>query len=159
MSMELTTITRYWISWYQPTEDYRPITDPPTKNVLAWWNSGERDSDGAATLCAIIAASSADEAERTIQKSWPEAAEFRFNEKKSKDWLPGDSFSYRSEMAKAEAWFMNELETITRVLQVPASQNIGCTTCSDQAVQVTICEGEFGCEIVSAECKRHREVE
>ena len=43
-----------------------------------------------------------------------------------------------------------EIETITRVLKVPASQNIGCSQCGKRSVQVITCEGEFGIEVVEA---------
>ena len=83
--------TRFWISWYQPTEDYRPLRDPPNAAVLGWWCSGYRDDD--ATLCAVVVADSCDKATKVVQVDWPEAFEFRFIEQQEADWTPpGDRF-------------------------------------------------------------------
>lgn len=84
-------MNRYWISWYQPTEDFRPLTDPPNPSVLAWWCSGQR-MDGQATLVALVTAATESEAQAVILKDWPEVTEWRFNEYCEKDWLPGDRF-------------------------------------------------------------------
>lgn len=87
-------MNNYWISWYQPTEDYRPLTYPPNKSVIGWWCSGYRDLDDAATLCAWVRAENEEEAIKTILKDWPEAEEWRFNEKRGDDWEgPGDRFT------------------------------------------------------------------
>ena len=82
---------RYWISWYQPTSDYRPITDPPTKRILGWWCSGER-ADGTAVLCALVDAQTEGEAKRAVGVSWPDDVEWRFFNECPADWLPGDRF-------------------------------------------------------------------
>lgn len=85
-------MNRYWISWYQPTEDYRPLTDPPHESVLGWWCSGYRCSDGLASLCALVSATDEESAKACVRHSWPEAAEWRFCEERDSDWLPGDRF-------------------------------------------------------------------
>jgi hypothetical protein len=46
----------YWISWVQPTNDYRPLAYPPHEAILGWWCSGYAE-DGA-TLCAMVTAES-----------------------------------------------------------------------------------------------------
>jgi hypothetical protein len=66
-----------WFSWFQPTDDYRPLTDPPNADVLAWWCTGEA-SNGDATLVALVAAEDQAEAERAVLIDWPEAANVRF---------------------------------------------------------------------------------
>lgn len=83
---------RYWISWYQPTEDYRPLSDPPNEHVLGWWCSGSRISDDAATLCAVVAGADEHEAKAAVKCDWPEATEWRFVEEKPSDFIPGDRF-------------------------------------------------------------------
>jgi len=70
----------YWISWYQPTDDYRPLTYPPNEGVLGWWCSGE--TDNAYTLCAWVQAANEVEAKNIIKLDWPEAERWRFCEKK-----------------------------------------------------------------------------
>ncbi len=68
-------MNRFWVSWYQPTEDYRPLTVPSPE----FWCSGHRCSDEAATLCAIIDVQGDDEAaKREVLRFWPEAEEWRF---------------------------------------------------------------------------------
>ena len=77
---------RFWISWRQPTEDYRPLTDPPHPQVLGWWCSGHT------TLCAAVEANSEVEARMYVRIAWPEASEWRFCEEKPADFVPGDRF-------------------------------------------------------------------
>jgi len=86
---------RFWISWYQPTEDYRPVYDPSKEKEPLdhnYWCSGQRMSDDAWTMCAIVEAGSVEKAEDVIRKYWPEAHEWRFCEEKPLDWTPGDRF-------------------------------------------------------------------
>lgn len=82
---------RYWISWHQPTEDHRPLTDPPQPNVLGWWCSGY-DADETAILCAVVVAASEGQAHAAIKVSWPEAERWRFCESCADDWRPRDRF-------------------------------------------------------------------
>jgi len=84
--------TRYWVSWYQPTEDYRPLSDPPNQNILGWWCSGSRLSDDARTLCAVVLAVDEEHAKTAVTVDWPEAVQWRFVEEKSIDFVPGDRF-------------------------------------------------------------------
>lgn len=81
----------YWISWYQTTDDLRPIDFPPLPEVLGWWCSGIRCSDDAATICAIVKADSEDEAKAAVRKHWPEASEWRFCNPKP-NYQPSDRF-------------------------------------------------------------------
>ena len=86
-------LTRYWwISWYQPTDDHRPLTYPPNDAVLGWWCSGERCSDGASTLVAHVRSSDEDAAKAAIRTDWPEAGEWRFCERRSGRPEPGGRF-------------------------------------------------------------------
>lgn len=86
---------RFWLSWPQPTEDYRPLTDPPDERVIGWWCSGY-DSNDRATLCALVSASNIGEAKAAIRVSWPEAPSkgqsWRIEDERPADWLPSDRF-------------------------------------------------------------------
>lgn len=88
----------YWISWYQPGEDVRPLTFPPNAAILGWWNSGWGDSH--ATLCALVRGESEDDAKANVKKDWPEATTWRFCEEKPHDWRPGDRFVVDKEWMK-----------------------------------------------------------
>lgn len=79
-----------WISWVQPTEDYRPLSYPPGQNVLGWWKTGE-STNGHAILVAQIKAVSEEDGEAVILKEWPEATDWRFNIKCTAV-PPGDRF-------------------------------------------------------------------
>lgn len=69
-----------WVSWYQPSGDYRPIDYPPPMPILAWWCTGS--SEEAWTLCAIVAADDAESAMVAVTSpgAWPDAGRERFNE-------------------------------------------------------------------------------
>lgn len=70
-----------WISWHQPTDDYRPTQFPPTTGVLAWWKTG--DSEKGATLVALVDAVTDEAAQEHVRRNWPEAGEWRFCEEKA----------------------------------------------------------------------------
>ena len=70
-----------WISWYQPTEDSRPLQYPPTESILAWWETGT--SDKGAVLVALVDAETEESAKEHVQLNWPEANEWRFCEEKA----------------------------------------------------------------------------
>lgn len=86
---------RYWLSWPQPTEDFRPLTDPPDARVLGWWCSGY-DSNDVALLCALVQGVTLNDAKSGVRASWPEAPNryqaWRIEEERPSDWLPGDRF-------------------------------------------------------------------
>lgn len=83
---------RFWLSWWQPTGDHRPLTYPPNAGILGWWKSGERDDPYAASICALVAASTDDEAWKAVRIDWPEAIDFRFCEAVDAGWRPTDRF-------------------------------------------------------------------
>jgi len=85
---------RFWVSWYQPTDDCRPIKWPLPEFVLGFWSSGERLDPPAHTLCVLIECLSVDMAKAVIHEFWPESTQedFRFCEEKAEGWLPGDRF-------------------------------------------------------------------
>lgn len=66
----------FWISWEQPTEDYRPLTYPPNPAILGWWCSGS--GEGYFTLCAYVEAENEAAAEEAVLKDWPEIEHWRF---------------------------------------------------------------------------------
>jgi len=84
-------LIRFWISWWQPGEDYRPLTFPPNNHILGWWRSGER-GEGESSLCAAVSAKDEDAAKRYVLKDWPEATDWRFCNVVASDYVPGDRF-------------------------------------------------------------------
>lgn len=83
---------RFWVSWYQPTEDHRPIFFPPEK-LLGWWCSG--DSDRGDILCALLDADSEKEAKDVLAMYWPETRyidDWRIWNHVDDDFTTGDRF-------------------------------------------------------------------
>lgn len=68
----------FWVSWWQKTEDYRPITYPPNKGILGWWCSGMRCQDEANSIWAMVIAENLSEVKNIVIQDWPEAEEWRF---------------------------------------------------------------------------------
>ena len=93
-------MSRFWISWWQPGEDCRPLHFPPKEQrVLGWWRSG---SDGERTsICALVEASAEWTAKAFVAEDWPESvdAEWRFVERKPDGWLPNNRFPLEDWMA------------------------------------------------------------
>jgi hypothetical protein len=83
----------FWLSWEQPTEDYRPLTYPPNKQILGWWCSGSGEDYW--TICAYIEAEGDNDARAAVLKDWPEAfdrgAEWRIFQECDK-YAPSDRF-------------------------------------------------------------------
>lgn len=86
-------MTRYWLSWEQPSKDYRPMHSPPALPILGWWCSGWAPAEQA-ILCAVVEADSEEQAKSALAVDWPEtsAVEFRFVSRMAPDYLPGDRF-------------------------------------------------------------------
>ncbi|MBX3288349.1 MAG: hypothetical protein KF855_03295 [Acidobacteria bacterium] len=86
---------RFWVSWIQLTEDERPLTDPPTEEVIGWWCSGH-DAADRPILCAVIEAESEDKAKDAVEANWEEkpgeVGPFRFIEEVAPDFHPGNRF-------------------------------------------------------------------
>jgi len=82
---------RFWISWHQPTEDFRPLNFPPKQNVLGWWCSGY-GGDDTPILCALVEATHEGMAKAVVREDWPEAEKFRFCEPRDNEWRPSDRF-------------------------------------------------------------------
>ena len=59
---------RFWISWYQAGEDYRPAKWPLPPEIAAYWCTG--GSDAASTLCAIVDAPDEAAAKTLIVDCW-----------------------------------------------------------------------------------------
>jgi hypothetical protein len=89
-------MNRFWLSWPQPTEDFRPLTDPPQPaGILGWWCSGY-DADDVALLCALVEASNLKAAKAAVRQSWPEAPSkqqvWRIENEHDATFRPGDRF-------------------------------------------------------------------
>lgn len=82
--------TRYWLSWFQPGDDFRPMTYPPNASVLGWWKSGI--TEYGSTLCALVREQSESLAWSAIEQDWPDMEDKRFCEDKGSLFLPGDRF-------------------------------------------------------------------
>lgn len=91
--------TRYWCSFVQPTEYYRPLIYPPNESVLGWWCSGY-DSNDNAIICALIESASEDDARKAVLKDWPEAQTFRFCDEVDRKWRPNDRFPLKDWMTE-----------------------------------------------------------
>lgn len=84
---------RFWLSWYETSQDYRPINAPPNRAVLAWWCSGASGTN-VPTLVALVEAEDESTAKTAIAVDWPPAEErvWRFCDEVAFDWRPGDRF-------------------------------------------------------------------
>jgi hypothetical protein len=86
-------MNRYWVSWVQVTEDYRPMNFPPHDRVLGWWKSGECEEG--ANLCAVVEGESELDACESIKQEWPECedgGDWRFFQEVDNDFHPSDRF-------------------------------------------------------------------
>ena len=83
---------RYWVGWYQPTEDYRPMMYPPNEHILGWWCSGQRFSDDAWMVVAVVEADGEEGVEAAILEDWPEVEEWNFITEQGSNFVPGDRF-------------------------------------------------------------------
>lgn len=86
-------LKKYWISWYHEQ------CFSPFEIDTAFWSTGWRVSDYAETICAAIYATSQTNAYDTIIKSYdekPDIIDFRFCEKKPRNWTPYDERFYQA---------------------------------------------------------------
>ncbi len=94
---------RFWLSWEERANDYRPMSDPPNDAVLGWWCSGEAGDGSFHTLCALVEAASLEAAQTAVRLDWPAvevyrgeerpcARVWRFGHEVAADWLPSDRF-------------------------------------------------------------------
>jgi hypothetical protein len=60
---------RYWVSWFELSPDYRPLTDPPSLSILGWWCSGE--SEEGWSLVAWVEAVDDVAAKQAVRENWP----------------------------------------------------------------------------------------
>lgn len=84
------TTTRFWISWEQPGDDYRPLMVPPRESVVGYWCSGGGLHSN--NMCAVVNANTEEHAKNLILVYWPDAGRWRFCDEKTPDWIPGDRF-------------------------------------------------------------------
>ncbi len=85
---------RFWVSWLQPTDDYRAVTFPPNEAIIGYWCSGY-DGPGEVEipiLCAVVDAADEEAAAEAVRKDWPEWTAWRFIQERSPSYRPGDRF-------------------------------------------------------------------
>jgi hypothetical protein len=89
---EVSEQKRFWISWVQGTDDYRPVGYPPNRAVLGWWCTGTTE-DGY-VLCAAVEAVSPSDAVSKVLIDWPEISgdNLRFCDEKESSWVPSGRF-------------------------------------------------------------------
>lgn len=91
-------MNRFWVSWEEPEEDYRPMTDPPNRAVIAWWCSGSAGDGSYSTLVALVEAVDEAAAMLAIARDWPmgpserAGRRWRFCNAVGFDWTPGPRF-------------------------------------------------------------------
>jgi len=87
-------LQRFWASWNETGQDYRPMTSPPNPAILGWWCSGEAGDGSYSTMCAWVEAKDEDAAMTAVKQDWPPARkmDWRFFEERAPDWTPGDRF-------------------------------------------------------------------
>lgn len=81
--------TRWWVSWYEPGEDYRPAVWPLPRSVLGYWCSGWTDDKAA--LCAWVEADTAEQTWEILTACWPSECPDRRFERQHPD-APGSRF-------------------------------------------------------------------
>lgn len=93
---------RFWLSWEQPSEDYRPISYPPNEAILGWWCTGLvgtiKPLGSLATLSALVAAETEELAWAAVKQDWPDMGDRRFSVERSGEWIPTDRFALQSWM-------------------------------------------------------------
>jgi len=80
---------RFWVSWYEPDGDFRPVYDPKKESEPfdhLYWCSGLNSE--AWIMCAVVDAASEKEAKKAVRKYWPTVDGWRFCEEKPQGWMP-----------------------------------------------------------------------
>lgn len=80
-----TALQRFWLSWYQPTDDYRPLAFPPNEAILGWWCTGY-ECDSRPIICALVQAESLEAAWLAVRRDWPEFTK-RFQGDRASDYV------------------------------------------------------------------------
>ena len=95
-------MNRYWLSWWQPTKDYRPLTFPPNEQILGWWCSAEEGEyeTTAFAICSVVMGTDEDDAKNAVLIDWPEADRWRFIEKMEKKDKLSDRFPITEDWIK-----------------------------------------------------------
>lgn len=96
---------RWWLSWWQPGSDCRPMVLPVAMPILGWWRTGtrgqgdepeDREWSPASSLVAWVEADSPEDARTALLPYWPESAkaQWRFEpEDVESSWRPSDRFA------------------------------------------------------------------
>jgi len=96
---------RFWISWYEPAVDCRPVTFPPNAAILGWWCTGERCYDEASILVAVVEGEDEDAAKAAVRLDWPGV------EHKDKEWRSCEEWDgYLSDRFPPREWMIRRLK-------------------------------------------------
>lgn len=79
---------RWWISWYEPSDE---AAKPGIAGLVKYFCTGQRMSDDAWTMCAVVDAFSIEQAKGIVMRAWPTKKpdkEWRFVHAKARDWQP-----------------------------------------------------------------------
>ena len=93
---------RFWLSLYQDSIDYRPLTYPVADNIKGYWCTGTSNvfDEECSVMCATVDAESEENAFELIKHHWPEYTTdyFRFCELQEPDFKPNDRFPIKDWM-------------------------------------------------------------
>ena len=79
-------LIRFWVRFHEPSEDFRPLTDPPSPPVISWWCTGT-DANSQAIICAVVDAHSVNDAKSVIRSAWT-PSEIEEPDEKPAGWMP-----------------------------------------------------------------------
>lgn len=83
-----TSKQKWWVRWYVPGTDSRPVSVP---TPVEWWCSGYSDTHS--INCGIVYADDEGAALSEVQANgWPECESLDFCEAVAPDWRPGSRF-------------------------------------------------------------------
>lgn len=80
---------RYWISWCHPPYALETAKYNQSNSIIGVWVTGTRVLDNYSTVCAVVDASTKEDAENKIIEHYGNIEEWRFCEEKPSTYMPG----------------------------------------------------------------------